>query len=164
MSEWKCMTFSAANSFDIAERNASARHWKPIGRRYSEVSDGCRRRSAVENEIWAEAMAEVVAHLVTAHSVLGELVPQNPQAPVALGSYDMASQGVSVALVALGECSASASWSDPESSEHRESSLSAASSWRDPFHHAAGLDTPVELSSANSASHARKKPVRVSDR
>ena len=105
-------------------------------------------------------MAEVGVHLVTAYSVLKELVCQYPQATVAMGGYDMAPQDACVVLVTLDECSA-LGWSDPEGSGRRERSWSAASSWRDGLHPPVGFRTPVELESSSSPSHARSKPVRV---
>jgi hypothetical protein len=96
----------------------------------SEGEDGNGDRTIVRDARWAVAMADIVAHLISAYSILEEVVWHHPQPSLAIGSYDMASQGVCVALVALDECSALAC-SEPGMSERAGSSLTTGSNWRD---------------------------------
>jgi hypothetical protein len=80
----------------------------------SKVKDGSGQRTAVRDGNWAVAMADLVAHLVSAYSLLEEIAWQHPQPSLAMDSHDLAFRGVCVALVALDECSTLA-WSAPES-------------------------------------------------
>ena len=99
----------------------------------SEGKDGNGERTTDRDARWAVAMADIVAHLVSAYSILEEVVWHHPQPSLAIGSYDMASQGVCVAMVALDECSALAC-SDPGRYEQALSSLTTGSNWRDRLH------------------------------
>ena len=123
----------------------------------SEVWDGFEQRTAIGDGSWAVAMADVVAHLVSAYSILEEVVWRHPEPPLAMGSYDLASQGVCVALVALDECSALA-WSGPRGSGCSENGLATESSWRDLLHQPLRDVRPIGSSGASNRNQ-RRAPV-----
>ena len=60
----------------------------------SEGKDGNGERPTDRDARWAVAMADIVAHLVSAHSILEEVVWHHPQPSLAFGSHNIASQGV----------------------------------------------------------------------
>jgi hypothetical protein len=107
------------------------------------VDFGYEQRMDFRYGVWEEAMADVTAHLVSAHSILDELVWQHPQPSLAMGSHDTASQCVCVALVALDECS-SLGWSEPGGMGTARSD-SPAASWRDHLPQKTALEGPAEL-------------------
>lgn len=85
---------------------------------------------------WEATMADVVAHLVSAFSMLEEVTSQHPRPSVAMASYDMASHSVCMALVALDECS-SLAWSEPARSD--------AMTWQDQIQQKSCREVPVTL-------------------
>jgi hypothetical protein len=57
-----------------------------------------------QNRDWDVVMSEAMAHLLSAHALIEELLPIWPLGNVPLTSIDMASRGVMSALIALDEC------------------------------------------------------------
>jgi hypothetical protein len=53
---------------------------------------------------WDAAMSEAMAHLLTAHALIEEMLPIWPLGNVPLVPIDLASRGVMSALIALDEC------------------------------------------------------------
>jgi hypothetical protein len=106
----------------------------------SKVKDGSGQRTAVRDGNWAVAMADLVAHLVSAYSLLEEIAWQHPQPSLAMDSHDLAFHGVCVALVALDECSTLA-WSAPGESGRSGNDFETTAPWRDRVHRTLGLET-----------------------
>jgi hypothetical protein len=124
----------------------------------SEVKDGFGQRTAIRDRSWAVAITDIVAHLVSVYSILEVVVWQHPEPPLAMGSYDLASEGVCVALVALDECRALL-WSGPKGSDCSENALATESSWRDLLHQPHGGDMRPTGNSCASNRNYRRAPV-----
>jgi hypothetical protein len=60
--------------------------------------------STEQNRNWDVVMSEAMAHLLSAHALIEELLPIWPLGNVPLTPIDMASRGVMSALIALDEC------------------------------------------------------------
>jgi hypothetical protein len=106
---------------------------------YGTVS--CRTTMATQDGAWEEAMADVMAHLLSASSLLEELVWQHPQPILMMRPHDVASESVCKALVALDECS-SLAWFEPEKLEAGITTSSTVSDRQDRLPQTLGCEAP----------------------